>query len=689
MLSRHVKWITRALIGIALAGAIWLLGAELWDLRRHVVAALNIAYRFEDMATSLDPAKLDQAQIVQLRDDLGVLEQDLRTIESKLAIPMAFSPYLGWVPRVGPSIKAAPDLLSLAINSAAAGWWALLGAEPLIETFLAHPEQELSALLSEAVASLGESAIYFREAEEAMSRALDARSRFESAVLIPRLAGILERLDPYLPLAQMGLRGLLIAPTMLGARGQQTYLLLAQNSHELRPTGGLISGVGTLSVDGGQIGQVALLDSYRFDNFESKARPPAPAPLAKYMWAGVLSLRDANWSPHFPASAQVIASLYQLSESDAEIDGIIAADLQAVELFLDALGPVRPAGYEQPISAANVIALLQQYWSAPVDAGTVREQLSSDWWAHRKDIMQDLLQAMLDTVQRGAGDLNLRGLLFAARDALAGRHVLLYARDAAVARDLSAFGWDGAIQSTDSDYLMVIDANLGFNKLDANMKRRIDYRIQPDSDRLRGQVTMTYVNTSPPDGAVCRHEDLFGLTQYQAESYEDLTEGCYWDYVRLYVPVGSELISVDGLDEPADMSWEESKAVFGGFFVVPPGQTREVRFSYRLSDHIVDQILGGEYDLLVQKQAGTGKVPLRVAASLPSGVITIRREQGNAWISPAGWDYETLLETDRRIHVQLRKTNPGGSVALLALVGLALIGAGVALRGRHPARLPE
>ena len=680
MPPKHAKWVIRALIAITLAAAIWLAYAKFQGLKRHLDTALHIAYKLESMASSLDIRGIDSQRVILLREDIGALEQSLRAIEGELAIPLAWCPYLGWVPRVGPDIEAAPYLLSFAIDSASAGWWALLGAESILEPLLADEDMDISALLGDALASMEGSTIYFREAEEAISRALAARSQIEGAELMPRIAGILERLDPYLPLAQMGLRGAIIVPELLGSQGERTYLLLAQNSHELRPTGGLISGIGTLSVEKGEIREISLLDSYRFDDYESNAHPPAPGPLAEYMWAGVLAIRDANWSPHFPTSAEVIAGLYQLSQKNAQIDGVIAADLEAVELVLGALGPVQPEGYDQPVSAGNVIELLQQYWSAPVGAGTIQEQKSSDWWVHRKDIMQDLLQAMLAQVQQRPADLDLRGLASAVQAALESKHILLYARDATVARDLSEFGWDGAIHGTDSDYLMVTDANLGFNKVDASVERRIHYLIRPESGRLRGEAILTYVNLSPSSAEPCRREDLYGLTEYQAESYKDLTEGCYWDYVRLYVPAGSELVHVVGLMEPVDRSWEESKSVFGTFFVVPPGQTRELRFAYYLPDRIAEQVAAGRYSLLVQKQAGTGSIPLHIEADLPADTAFDGSQQRQLRVGPTGWSYETLLETDRQIQVELRTAKIAWSTVAIALLGLALVGVGVATR---------
>ena len=59
----------------------------------------------------------------------------------------------------------------------------------------------------------------------------------------------MQKLDALLPLAQVGVDAALAAPEALGQNGPRTYLILAQNEDELRPTGGFISGAGRMTLD--------------------------------------------------------------------------------------------------------------------------------------------------------------------------------------------------------------------------------------------------------------------------------------------------------------------------------------------------------------------------------------------------------------------------------------------------------
>ncbi len=639
----------------------------------HVRALWQLVPRFQALAQGgLTLDSLDAGQLAALREDLGAAEASLRGLRAELPLALALCPHLGWLPRVGAEVAAAPAALDLGIELLSAGWWGLLGAEPLLDLLpqlaslaLGGPEGA-DALLEAGLARLAASQPYFLQSGDALARAAEARGRFDAAGFMPRLAELVAMLDRYLPLAQAGVEGLLLAPALLSADGPQTYLLLAQNSHELRPTGGLISGVGTLVVDGAQVGELSLRDSYAYDSTNLVAHPPAPEPLAAHMWAGVLLLRDANWSPDFPTSAEVVANLYELSELGAPVDAVIAVDLVAVQRLFAAVAPIQPEGYPEAVTGENIIALLQRYWAAPAGEATIAEQASSDWWAHRKDIMGDLVAAALDKVGRDPWSVDLGQLGAALMDSLRGRHLLIYARDPEAAALLAERGWDGALRPVVGDYLMAVDANLGFNKVDASIERRIDYRVDLSQSPPQAMVTLAYANRSPEGGEACRHEDLADRRYYQASSYEDLMVGCYWDYLRLYLPADvTDLRSDAGI--PVDRTYEGDKVALGLFFLVPPGESRQVRFQYALPEGLGQRAAAGDYALLLQKQPGVVDVPWQV--TIGSG--------GRAFA------FGGLLDRDVALAVALDERGGRWGWAIgTAIMGLILVVAGFWLRGQ-------
>jgi len=412
-------------------------------------------------------------------------------------------------------------------------------------------------------------------------------------------------LDRLLPLARTGLRVIQAAPALLGTDGPRTYLILAQNNHELRGTGGFISGAGIVRLDGGRITDLKLSDSYSVDDL-TQPHPAPPRALTEQMGIQLLTLRDTNWSPDFPESGEVARALFEQDRGVAT-DGTIALDLEAVRLLVAALGPLQVPGVDQPVTGADVLDWMKRSWAAPQStAGTVEEAASSDWWLKRKDFMGELMTAALAKLQ-GGGDLNVSALAQAVVAMLDGRHLQVAVDDPALAKIMVEQGWDGGLRPPKvSDFLAVVDTNVGFNKANAAVVEEMAYRVEPVNDGLEATLTLTYTHTAPA-GA----EPICDRTPRYGDSYDALINRCYWDYLRVYAPAGSELVAAEGLTRPDVEQGERGTAVFTGSFALRPGDQHVVSLRYRLPAGIPTS----PYRLFVRKQAGTLAPSLNI--SLP------------------------------------------------------------------------
>ena len=363
---------------------------------RLALADLN---RLQALADAPSPAALPTA-----RGDLAALETHLGAVRSAGRPFLWLAPKLGWVPRYGPTLAAAPALLDMGVELAGGGREAMDALAPLTDRLGSGQGFDL---LAAALPVISAAAPQLAEADARLARAQELRAGIADD-LHPRLAEQLPRLDRLLPLARTGLQAAQVAPALLGADGPRTYLILAQNNHELRGTGGFISAVGMVRVERGRITDLQLGDSYAVDDL-SQPHPAPPAALAAQMGIDLLLLRDSNWSPDFPESAQVARALYQQDRGIAT-DGAVALDLEAVRLLVQALGPLQVPGIDEPITGDNVIAWMKRAWGAPRDsAGTVQEAKTSDWWVKRKDFMGDLAAAAMAKLE-GGGELNITAL---------------------------------------------------------------------------------------------------------------------------------------------------------------------------------------------------------------------------------------------------------------------------------------
>jgi hypothetical protein len=128
-----------------------------------------------------------------------------------------------------------------------------------------------------------------------------------------------------------------------------------------------------------------------------------------------------------------------------------------------------------------------------------------------------------------------------------------------------------------------------------------------------------------------------------------MAQDCYWNYLRVYVPGGSKLLSTEGLTDTESLTGEKGYSVFASFFVVPAAESKTIRFEYQLPQADQDH-----YRLLAQKQAGTDAVPLRVEVILPEGSEVQLTEPKPTSQQDGRLDYKLDLKQDRQLQLRFR-----------------------------------
>ena len=579
-------------VGLILA---WLLLAQAGVTTLAAHGVVRAAQDVQVAALSLgDPAR-PSSQVATLAESLSRLHGALRWLRqtSWWASPLARQGALPRAQAVGvgltDGVLALEELAELA-------WWTLLeiesGAPDAWETL---PERGAAASV---IRSVGQERGRLLSVRERLIRVEEAFARLDGSRLdrLGRYAGV-GRL-----VADLGL----LAPQIAGET-PRTVLLVFQNDDEVRATGGFVSSVAELELQNGALVASTFMDSYAVEAHQAE-HPPAPEALAYWMDASILLFRDANWSPDFRESAQVMASLYAM-DMGRQVDLVVAVNASLAAELLGALGPVWLEGYDVTVTSANVHEVATTFWAQPLESPGIDAQGAAwgDWLAHRKDIGAALVTGIMDRLGQ-AGVADAGALATVLEEAIAQKDLLAWAPlDRTLQADLVRAGLDGAVQATNGDYLMVVESNVGWNKVNRNVTREIIYRLDLANGEARAELTITLTNASPA-GLPCEHEPRYG------SSYDDLAEGCYWSYVRVLVPLGSELDHADGLASEVAVTREAGKLAFGGLVLVPAGETRVVRWAYRLPDEVLQLDADGRprYDLLVQKQPGLRDVRLVV-----------------------------------------------------------------------------
>lgn len=603
-------------------------------------------------------------QLRGLHDDLVCLKAEVREF-----LPVL--PLLGWLPRVGPDIASAPVLLQMAEALADGGLLVMDALAPVIAQIQpvassAPDAGEQKLDLPEGLKTLAASHTSLAEADAKLQLAAELQASLDESALSPRTAQLLALTERYLPLLRTGVRFARIAPDLLGVQEPGTYLILAQNDDERRPTGGWISGLGLVTISQGQVVEMDFRDSWAVDNPAVPHDTP-PDSMLRALWAELWFFRDANWSPDFPTSAQVAEHILA-TDQGITVDGVIAVDQRALQLLVAAMEPITVDSSEEPITGANVLSFIRDSWTEPQEGVTWAESWT-EWATHRKDFMADLVGAMVDRAQSQPQSVDLAKLADAVWRGLNERHILVYLHDAGAAGLLASQGWDGALVETQGDYLQVVDANVGFNKVNPNVHQTIDYRVDlSDLAQAKAEVRVRYDNRSQRTVESCLQE-VEWMTSYQERMH-----GCYWDYVRFYVPEGSRLLTSEreslppgslldryrfaspGDAGPSIGPVERGKVPFGLFLVLAPGEQRDVHLAWQLPQGIIQK--EGDtwrYRLLVQKQAGAPAIPLRVTVGLPSGVQLTAAQPEPFSVQGDVLTFELSLETDQHVEIMFRE----------------------------------
>ena len=373
-----------------------------------------------------------------------------------------------------------------------------------------------------------------------------------------------------------------LLPSLLGYPDTEKYLLILQNSDELRPTGGFIGTFGIIQTKDGDFERFETHDIYHLDiPVQDKVLVTPPTPLIQYLGVNHWYMRDANWSPDWPTSAEKILWFYSKENAAqakpdpiSDFNGVIAITPELITDLMKFTGPIVIG--KDTYTSDNFVNLLQY----KVEKQFI--QLGIPDWQRKEvigDIAKQIKQKLLDT-PLGRWPEMIRLI----SDNVTRKNVLLYSRDQNLQKLIIDQGWGGQVRQDWGDYLMVVDANMAALKTDAVMDRQISYKLEETSTGLKALVTL----------------------RYSHNGHYDWKTSDYRTYTRIYVPGGSHLITADGFTQGnVDTGEEFGKTWFGAFIQIKPGQIGQMTFEYELPQAMADNLQKyHNYRLTIQKQPG-------------------------------------------------------------------------------------
>lgn len=641
--QKYIRWFPVAILIIVLV----IVGVKSWRIYQNGMAVYQDVIRLRELVQ----APVDEMDFAAIKTSMMDLQGNLNASIQETKPLLWLAPQLAWVPVYGGDLANGPDLIELAKHLVDASVLSFQAGEPILNEINSMESTldpvGLTMLLIDAQPQLQRARFEF-------DQVIQTRDSIQIESLSPRLQRlVVNELDPLLNIMDDGLSLSLALPVVLGAdgKGPKSYLLLAQNEDELRPTGGFITTVGRLVV---QDGKIISLDFEGVDDEEdwTKPFPSAPWQLQEYMNARVLILRDSNWFTNFPTSALWAEYLYTYNHPGS-VDGVIAFDQQFLVILLHILGPLDVDGAAYPVTSDNVIEYMRSSKEPPAN-----EPIPVNWY--RKDFIGRLADALMQELLDDQNN-DWRGLAVTLVQALEESHLLFQVDDPIVTSLLASNDWDGAVRAIDGDFIMSADSNIGFNKTNALVKVSQSYDVDlTDLLAPRGTLTVTHQNNSSDD-VQCIHFD-----ETVTDDFSYSMNRCYWNYLRVYKQSGVELLDASPHEIPAE--WillkrrvparvdeldEEIDRVqgYGTLIVVPGGESLSTFFKFSLPSSVISLEDGSSqfvYRLKVQKQPGTLAEPLVIRVHLPN-----RSKVDSVNMDALIQDNDILIETDLRTDVYL------------------------------------
>lgn len=379
-----------------------------------------------------------------------------------------------------------------------------------------------------------------------------------------------------------------VASWALGLEKKRFFLVLFQNNMELRPGGGFIGTLGFLTFDEGKL-DLKIEDVYTADG-QLRGHVEPPKPIRKHLNQPHWYLRDSNWEPDFPTNGKRAAWFLE-KELGLKPDGVIALDLTFVKKILDVIGPVEIPDYKEKITSENLFLKAQIYSQENFFPGSTQ----------KRDFLASLAWALIDKL---AAQKSLPWLKIgrAVEEAASQKHLFIFFEEPLPQKLISEQGFGGEIREVAcsgkigpdvkclADYLMIVEANLGVNKVNYFVKREIKKELKVENDWMDSKITIVYENTSPPNVS-------FG--------------GNYKNYLRILTTnnFALEKVKTDGreLDQEGEV---DRTTTFGkteiGFLVEIPYQSKKIiEIFYKMPLGLPENEF--VYQLLVQKQPGTSE----------------------------------------------------------------------------------
>ena len=499
--------------------------------------------RLDAVRGDVDPTTLTASSTEQ---SLHAAASEFGAARSELSGPL-MAPAT-WLPVLGRQLRSARSLSSGAEQVSTIGATFLASVHDTLDEPHGAGPQRVASLRQLAALSL------------VASHQLDAVDTGPSQALVAPLARRHDEFVSQLDEARSRLSRAAAVSAVVAdiLQGPQTYLVMAANNAEMRAGSGAFLEVGTADMSEGTV------DLGSFGPSGELLVPPGRLTVTGDLernWGWLepgVDWRNLGLTPQFPVTAALAARMWA-ADTGQQVDGVLAVDVEGLQMILGATGPVQAGG--QTVDASNV----EQYVLHDQYDGLSDNSAGN---ASRSDALGAIADAVLRQLQGQTTDL--RALGSAVAGAVAGRHLMVWSSDPV---DQAAWVAAGASGSLTPTSLAVAVINRGGNKLDQYLHVSVHLSTRVSGPTTAVTMTTTLENRTPD-----------GQSQFVAGPYPGLpvVYGDYTGIVAANLPAAASAITMTGGGALVAKGAEGPAWVVAAPVLVHQAQTSTVVVHFRL-----------------------------------------------------------------------------------------------------------
>ena len=387
----------------------------------------------------------------------------------------------------------------------------------------------------------------------------------------------------------------------------QHFLILFQNSSEIRPGGGFLGSFAQLTLKRGGLNHLEVNDIYDLDGqLTLKVEPPKALQSITTNWGA----RDANWFLDFPTSARKVIKFLEASrifqDRGIRFSGIIAINDKVINEIIDIIGPIELNDPPLTLTAENFLPEIQKEVETKAN----------------KNILKQITPIIFERLNKLTGDSQKKELLNIFGKRFENKDIMVYFENPIMesfTKSLSVGGeWFELDSNFSGDYLAVVNANVAGGKTDAFIKQKISLYSEIGRDGIINNTLSI------------QRENLGN--QREEKWYNTANQ----NFIQIFTPKDTESVSLTGNDQKEirptidyrkagydidpDLEARDDKNIVSAWFNVPAGETKTLILSYRsLTSIDFDKELI-PYNFVYDKQSGVDG-ELEIILKAPMGFV--------------------------------------------------------------------